>query len=315
MKKKIRKIILVVVVVLVVLVVAVVLGIDRIAKTGTEVGATYALGVPTTLDSADIGILQGRTELQQLQVNNPEGFDSPHFLKLNRGALTVSLGSLTSDLVEVPEFTLEGIEVNLEKKGAQSNYQVILDNLKKFESQGESEPAKKETKEGKRFVIRETLIKDVKVRVKAAPLGATLIDVTVPIDEIRLRDVGSDSNKGVLVSELTGTILKAIILATAEKGGNLIPKDVLGDLDGALKSLASLKDVGASLSVGVGEAAKEIGAGVQQATQQLQEGTRKAAEEAQKASEQLQEGAKKAADDVAGKIGDLLKKPEDKKPE
>ncbi|MDM8004744.1 MAG: hypothetical protein QUV05_01140 [Phycisphaerae bacterium] len=311
MKKKMKKIILVVVIALVVLVVAVVLGIDRIAKTGTEVGATYALGVPTTLNSADIGILQGRSELQQLQVNNPEGFESPHFLKLNRGALSVSLGSLTSDLVEVPEFTLEGIDVSLEKKGAQSNYQVILDNLKKFESKAESEPAKKETKEGKRFVIREILIKDVKVRVKAAPL----VDVTVPIDEIRLRDVGSDSNKGVMISELTGTLLKAIILATAEKGGNLIPADVLGDLDGALKNLASLKDVGATLSVGVGEAAKEIGAGVQQATQQLQEGTKKAAEEAQKATGELQEGTKKAADDVAGKIGDLLKKPDDKKPE
>ncbi len=297
MKKKLKKIIVVVVVIVVVLVVAVVLGIDRIAKTGTEVGATYALGVPTTLNSADIGILQGRTELQQLQVNNPEGFESPHFLKLNRGALSVSLGSLTGDLVEVPEFTLEGIELNLEKKGAQSNYQVILDNLKKFESKAESEPAKKETKEGKRFVIREILIKDVKVRVKAAPLGANLVDVTVPIDELRLKDVGSDSDKGVMISELTGTLLKAIILATAEKGGNLIPTDVLGDLDGALKNLASLKDVGATLSVGVGDAAKEIGAGVQQATQQLQEGT------------------KKAAEDVAGKIGDLLKKPEEKKPE
>lgn len=297
MKKKLKKIIVVVVVIVVVLVVAVVLGIDRIAKTGTEAGATYALGVPTTLNSADIGILQGRTELQQLQVNNPEGFDSSHFLKLNRGALSVSLGSLTGDLVEVPEFTLEGIELNLEKKGAQSNYQVILDNLKKFESKGESEPAKKETKEGKRFVIREILIKDVKVRVKAAPLGANLVDVTVPIDELRLKDVGSDSDKGVMISELTGTLLKAIILATVEKGGNLIPTDMLGDLDGALKNLASLKDVGATLSVGVGDAAKEIGAGVQQATQQLQEGT------------------KKAADDVAGKIGGLLKKPDDKKPE
>jgi hypothetical protein len=289
MKKKLVKIIVIAIVALVVLVVAVVLGIDRIAKSGTEVGATYALGVPTTLNSADIGILEGKSELQQLTVNNPQGFDTPHFLKLNRGALSVSLGSLTGDRVEVPLFALEGIELNLEKKGAQSNYQAILDNLKRFESKEESEPEKKE---GKRFIIREIVIKDVKVHVKLSPLP----DATVSIPELRLKDVGSDSDKGVLVADLTGVLLKAIIMAAVQQGGGLIPTEMLGDLEGALKNLAPLKDVGASLAVGVEGATKEISEGVKAATTQVQE------------------GAKKAAEEVTGKLGDLLKKPKEEAP-
>ncbi len=48
---------------MVVLVVAVLLWIDHIAKAGVETGATYALGVNTTVDSVDVGVLTGGVQL------------------------------------------------------------------------------------------------------------------------------------------------------------------------------------------------------------------------------------------------------------
>ena len=51
--------------------------IDAFAKKGIEAGGTYCLGVPTTLDSANIGIVSGMFGLQGLTVANPEGYESP----------------------------------------------------------------------------------------------------------------------------------------------------------------------------------------------------------------------------------------------
>jgi hypothetical protein len=312
--KKIKKLIIAGVVVLVLLIVGVVLFIDRIAKAGTEQGATFALGTQTTLNSANIALVAGRSELQTLQVNNPPGFETSHFLKLDKGALAVSLGSLTGDTVEVSEFTLDGIDVNLEKKGANSNYQVILDHLKRFESDSAPQ-AKEEKKEGKRFIIREIVIRNVKVHVKLAPLGATLVDVTVPVNEIRLKNVGADSDKGVIIAELTDALIKSIIMAAIEQGGNLIPKEILGDLNTAIASLTSLKDIGATLAVNVDGVVKDLSGQAAKTVQQVTQQAAKTAQAAtQEASKAVEEASKKATENAAKGIGDLLKKPEEKKP-
>ena len=85
--KRIKWIVGAFVVVVVVLVVVVFLWIDHLAKMGIEKGSTYALGVDTTVDSVDIGILAGRSELSGLTVSNPKGFQTSHFLSLGNGVL------------------------------------------------------------------------------------------------------------------------------------------------------------------------------------------------------------------------------------
>ena len=139
--KKLFKIVIVLVVLLVIVVVVVALSmIDRIAKAGVEQGGTYALGVKTTLDDISVAIFAGQCGMEGLKVANPEGFDSDRFLGLNTGQVAVSLGSLMEDTVVVPTLTLTGIDLYLEKKGDKGNYDVILENLKKFESKPDEAP-------------------------------------------------------------------------------------------------------------------------------------------------------------------------------
>ena len=73
------------VIVLVAVVVIAFVSIDAIARAGIERGATFALGVPTTLGSANIGILSGEFTMSGLDVTNPEGFDGDYFLQLDEG--------------------------------------------------------------------------------------------------------------------------------------------------------------------------------------------------------------------------------------
>lgn len=261
--KTLLKLVVVLIVLVIAAVVAAVLYIDTIAKRAVEKGATYALGVPTTLGSAHVGILAGTFDMKGLDVGNPPGFGTPHFLTLNDGDVAVSLASLREPTVVLPELNLTGIDVNLEKKEGKANYTVILDNLKKLESgQKPAEPSK----DGKKFVIKQVAIRDVTIHVDLLPIGGSLSRVDVPIKEIILKDVGSGGVGGVggaTIDEVVNVIVKAVFAAAVQAGGGLIPQDIVGDLSGALAQLGGLGQFGMQIG---GKPAELLGGVVEKAT-------------------------------------------------
>ena len=267
--------------------------IDTLAQRGVERGATYALDVPTTLGSADVGVLAGRVELSNLEVSNPEGFDEPHFLTLARTEVDVSIDSLTSDVVEVPSLTLSGIDLRLERTTEGANYKTILDNLKRFESDEKPEPKP----DGKKFVIRTVQIRDVTVHVDAVPIGGAigeLTSATVSVSEVTLRDVGS-AGEPMSIAEITAVILKAIFASAIDVGGGVLPEDVLGELGDQLATMLDLGEMGVGAVEGLTDAAADlIGAPLEQAAGQAQE----AIEEAAGAIEDGVDRARRGLDDL-----------------
>lgn len=292
---KIVKILVVLVVLLVLLVggalAFAVYSIDSLAKHGIEKGATYALDVPTSLSSADVGILSGTFSMSGLTVSNPEGFDTPHFLRLGDGGVSVSLGTLREDTVELPSLTLTDIDVHLQRSGGKSNYKVILENLKRLES-GDGGGAKEPDPNAKKFVIREVRVENIAAHVALLPIGgdATRVDVTVP--EIVLTDVGEG---GVPMSQLVNVLTQAILESIVKVGGGVIPADMLNDLQGQLAQLDSLKDVGLSVLDDGGKVIDSFGESVDD----FKKGAEDAAKSIEDAAKGVQDlfGGKKKDDD------------------
>ncbi len=259
--KKAKKFLIGGVIAVIVLVAAALLGIDRIARVGVETAGTYALGVQTTLGSMDVGLLSGRVGMSALDVANPEGFTSPHFLRMDDGRVAVTLGSLMSDRVEVPELTLSGIDMSLERKQGRSNYQTILDGLKKFESaEAAPKPAAKQ-ESGKKFVIAQAVISDVTVTVDMLGIGGGSTSMPVKIERIELKDIGSDSAGGVQLAELSAILTKAILAAVVSKAGGVLPAEITGELSAGLDGLRSL---GGSAVTVVGNVTATVGGEVKQ---------------------------------------------------
>jgi hypothetical protein len=217
--------------------VAAVLGIDSIARTAVEKGGTYALGVDTKLAKADIGLFAGKTELGGLTVANPPGFETTPFLGLGHAQLAVTLSSLRSDVVEVPLFSLSDVAILLQKREGKTNYGVILDNLKRFES-GQPPPEQKPQPkgEGKRFVIRKIEIKNVSADIDLLPIGGEATRAKVTIPSITLENVGT-AEGGASVSEIVSKVVKALLQATLEAGGKVVGPELLADLKGKLNDL------------------------------------------------------------------------------
>jgi len=228
-----KKVLLVVILIPLVLIAGAWIFLDHLAKKAVEIGGEQAMGVPTAVDSISLKPISGKGTIKGLQVSNPQGFESPFFMHLDKGAAAMDVGSVFKDTVVMNTIELDGFEVYLEKTDAGSNYKVILDNMKK----GEEEQVPEE-EGGKKFLVQEVVVKDIRVHADIVLVAKRTIDLN--IEEIRLENVGSDTGAGVVMSDLMGTIVKAVLTGIVAEGG-----EILGDIGMELgSSLAGLGKVG-----------------------------------------------------------------------
>lgn len=261
-KKKIT--LLVVLLTPVVLIGAAWIFLDHIAEKAVEVGGERAMGVPTALDSIRLRPVLGEGQIEGLQISNPQGFDSPCFMRLDSGAAALDIGSVFKDTIVMKTIELKGFEVHLDKEDGTSNYGVILENMKK--NQGEPPP----DEPGKKFLVEQIVVKDIRVHADVAIAGKTVKTVHLNIDEIKLENVGSESGAGVVMSQLMGTIVKAVLSAVVQAGAEVLP-DIAKDLGSGLAGLGKvgIKVVGkVTANVGgkavdvIGGAGKAVGGAI-----------------------------------------------------
>ncbi len=298
-----------VVAVILALVIALV-AIDTIARVGVERGASYALDVETNLASADVEVLGGEFSMEQLGVANPEGFTNAHFLTLGQGGVAVTLGTLLKDVVELPHLRMNDLEVWLQKKEGKANYQVILDNLGRFESQ-EDKPSDQggPPADAKRYIVREVTVEDVNVHVDLLPAGGELMKIDVPIERLTLEDVGAKDNRGIILAELVTVVVKAIMTTVVEQGGADLPADLVNDLKSQLAQLKDLGAVGATLTADVGEVVQQSGERIEEAAKGLEEAGKEAGRKAEEGIRNLlgggdnNDGGDDGEDDDGGEGG------------
>lgn len=299
MKTAIKIIVALVVLIVLAVVGLLVLGvaqIDRIAKEAIERGGTYAMQVDTTVQAVDINIRGGTANMSGLNIANPSGFDTPHFLQMGESNASLDLGTINSDTLVMPSITLSGIDVILDKGGDPSNYNTILNSLKRFESKdtggggGDAPPAEG----GKKLIINSLKLQDINIRVANMP-GVSLAvgDVAVKIPEIELRDVGKEES--MTTAEVINLVVKTVLAAAVEAGGGIIPGDVLGELSNGLAGLESLGDLGI-------EAISDLN--LDEALGGVQEQIDKATEDVQKQVDDATKKIDDAAKDVEKQIDD-----------
>ena len=212
--------------------------IDTLAETGIEKGASYALGVKTTVGKVDLSLLGGTLAIEHLRIANPSGFNTPHLMNTTRVETELKTNTLLSDTVEFSKFEIDGLDVNVEGNFSGNNIAKIMANLEKF-SFGKDKPG-----DGKKIKVDRILITNV---VGHFSLGG-LAKATVNIPPIELRNVTSDNAEGLVISELTARIVTAVLQAVLENSQ--------GDLSVGLKTLLNVDMSGAVKAMGIGETVK-----------------------------------------------------------
>lgn len=244
-------------VVLIVILLVIVLAIDLIVETGVEKGATYALGVDTTIDDLSLSLLRGRLRMDGLRVDNPEGFKSENLMTSGTFELALQIGSLFTDTVEVDSFLLDGLDIHIEQGLGKSNVGVIMDNLKKFES---DEPAEDESRQaGKKVKVNKIVIRNVNAyfHIGGAPA------IKVPVGEIVITEISSDGG-GIMMGRLISKIMIAIFEGAFDAGKGKVSAETLKGMTSQLDELTSAamehsKKILDGASKAVDDAGKSIG--------------------------------------------------------
>jgi uncharacterized protein involved in outer membrane biogenesis len=269
--------------------------IDSLAKVAIEQGGTKATGATTTVGAVNIGLTSGEFAMTDLKIANPAGFQSPQFFSLGKTGLKVAVDKLQGDSIELPLISLENVAVTLERRDGKTNYNAILENINKLKGDSAKQPS---SGGEQRFVINELDIRNVTVTIDAlgGPQAVSeLTRVIIPIDEIKLTNVGKTGDgvagTGVTMSELTSLVVTAVLNAATEKGGPLIPADLLGDLQGKL-SLIGTDGLNMSVIANTKGTVEEMG-------KKLGEQAGKAVDDAAKKATEAVEGA---ADKLKGLI-------------
>ena len=234
-KGKMKKIILSILVGLLVLILAGVLIFklfgNQMIRAGIVAGAEKALQVDVRLGNVNFKLLAGKTELKNLEIDNPKDYKHPTFLKLGRAYADLNTGSLFSDTIEINKIQLDDIAVVIEQNKTTSNLKEILDNLPKDESvesqpESESKPAPEEA--GKNLLIKVLEINNVEVKAKLLPIPGRADTVTFKLKPIRLENVGSEEK--INAAGLTAKVINAIAGGIVEQGSDLLPTEMVGSV-------------------------------------------------------------------------------------
>lgn len=245
---KVLKSIIIVLLVLIILIVAIVhFAGDKALKAGIETAASKALGVNVSVGDISFSILAGKLELKDLVISNPEGYQHPQMLKIGHGLINVSIKSLLDDTVKIEMIKFDKIDMVLEQKGLTNNLKEVISALP-----SEDKPKKVSQKKAKNLVVLNLEISDVTVKAKLLPIPGKADTITLKIAPIKMTNLGTKDKMDT--AKLAGKILAAIAAGIASQGTDILPKDMVGLIDSALKDV----DGGTMLETGK-EALKEKG--------------------------------------------------------
>jgi uncharacterized protein involved in outer membrane biogenesis len=225
---------------------AALLFLDSIVRSAIEKGGSSAAGTPTTLDKADASFFSGAFGLQGFAIANPPGFRSEPFLALQRARAKWQNGSILSDTLEIDEFALDGLQLNLERSAAGSNWDKILDNLKKLSGPADSsKPAQPASGSGRAVVIKQLRIANTRCALHVSGLPALNGDWKVEVPEIHIENLRSNGSTAEIAGKLTKAVVEAVVKSAATSGKGVFPGDVLQDLESGLKQVgkSALDDV------------------------------------------------------------------------
>lgn len=246
--KILRDIVLAILVLTAVIVIAVNLFADRAVRAGIESAATRTLNVEVSASDADLSIISGKLVLKNLLIGNPPAYQHDTLLVLKKAEIEVDVKSLLSDVVNIRNIRLDGVDVMIEQQGVSgNNLQDVLEAISDDTEEGE----------GKKLHIDNLEISDITVKVNMIPNSGQAELMTLTLSPIRMTNLGADNKLDT--AGLAGEIVLAIANALVEEGIGVLPTDIVGTMTSTLSKTINLgtrimegkEDIGREITEGL----------------------------------------------------------------
>lgn len=211
------------------------------------------LGVDVHVGSMRMVPRTWRLEIEDLVMDNPEGYKTEYLLKVSRLYLDIDASSILTSFgkkATVEELTCEGVDLNYEPRIGTSNLTEVKAHLKSLREQEETDKTKRaEVKKKNRVevILHRVALKGVRVKMNMLRVGG--FGPLLRVSDIVYRDFSQEFKGRTAVMDivriLLGTVLKSVLGTVTEnvKGaGNLA-------INGA-KSSVNLAAYGAKAIIG-----------------------------------------------------------------
>jgi len=229
--RKLLKAVLSLIIVLVLLVAIATVGVaifaDRAARAVVEKAGTRTLNVGVTVGKADASLLRGGLDLRNITVANPPGYQGPALLKLQWVNVEADPRSLLSRQVQIRDIEIDAVDVFVEQNGLRNNLYEVIKPLRE-----PHEPT------GKRLVIDNLKMTNITVHVSLPSIPGQPQTTEFTLDTITMTDLGRDEKMDTAI--LISKVVLAVAAGVAEHGGNVLPKETIGEISGILDKAIDL---------------------------------------------------------------------------
>ena len=164
------------------------------------------------LADVDVSLFTGEATLGDFLLGNPEGFDSPRAITVQKVHVNMDEKSILKDPIVIDKIEVLSPHINYEIKGKIDNFRALLNNIKESTGAREApaEPQKPTPPEGKKpkknILIKEFSLKDGKVNLAMTQLKNQKVTATLP--DLHLSNIGK--NGGTTPAQAVQIIFNAI---------------------------------------------------------------------------------------------------------
>jgi hypothetical protein len=191
-----------------------------------NVAAPGFLGVPATLQDAELSPFRGRLVLLGLRIGNPKGYKTESLVTVDRIDVQVSIGSLLSDTIVIRRILVDAPQVTFERGMKNSNLGALMDQLggggEKDDRLASTSKPSAPVESGKKVVVDELVI--VGGKVKLSVTAAMGLSAPIALADIRLANIGRKGEmEGIGVADVVrivlGTVMRSVVDAIGGVGG------------------------------------------------------------------------------------------------
>lgn len=211
---------------------------SRILARGTERAVSYALQVDVRVGNISLRPIKGQFELGDLEIGNPEGYNTRSAFRVRRAVITADLQSLLGDTPTIQLIEITDPKVTLERSLRTSNLRELIANASRFqrpgaEDQPEEIPADAPEGARKRLKIDKVLINGAEVALSAPILQGQ--EVVFPLTRIEMEEIGGEKER-VGLAEFLKLLIDRILTTAVVQGAGIMPEgfDVFGEAGGRL---------------------------------------------------------------------------------
>jgi len=195
--------------------------INSIISTGIKSFGSKALGTKVDVDGVAFSFFGGHLEINNLTIQNPEGYKIINAMTVGQIIVNADLFSLFSDRIIINEISINNIYLDFEPSlTSGSNINDLINNVSNYESAQKSKsknPTENTNNKQTKLLIKNFVINNGNVVITSAFTNSRA-QVSIPMIQMKDLGSGSDQNAAYVLEKVLQQILIVIINVTSNVG-------------------------------------------------------------------------------------------------